>query len=114
MKDSANMMGVVYTEKTAALVASGASSDLYQFTNGIKGTGPMGFQAGIGSTKPGDKFYSPMWRISMIAWNDPAKASVLENTYDITSHGEQFKVTPAGMVVNCPFISAETIYAHMK
>lgn len=114
MEDPANMMGVVYTPKTAALVVSSASSDLYQFTNGIQGTGPMGFQAGIGSTKPGDQFYSPIWRISMITWNDASNASVLENTHDITSKGDQIKVMPAGMVVNCPFIDAETVYSHMK
>ena len=114
MEDPANMMGVVYTPKTAALVVSSASSDLYQFTNGIQGTGPMGFQAGIGSTKPGDQFYSPMWRISMITWNDASNASVLENSHDITSKGDQIKVMPAGMVVNCPFIDAATVYSHMK
>ena len=114
MKDPADMMGVIYTPKTADLIASSASSDLYQFTNGISGTGPMGFQAGIGSTKPGDQFYSPMWRISTITWNDAANASVLENSHDITSKGDQTKITPAGMIVNCPFIEASTVYSHMK
>jgi len=114
MKDPADMMGVIYTPKTADLVASSASSDLYQFTNGISGTGPMGFQAGIGSTKPDDQFYSPMWRISTITWNDATNASVLENSYDITSKSDQIKITPAGIVVNCPFIEASTVYSHMK
>ncbi len=114
MQDPAKMMGVVFANKTQATLVSSASSDLYQFTNGIKGTGPMGFQAGIGSTKPGDSAYSPLWRISLITWNDVSNASVLENAYDITSHSDQFKVASAGMVVNCPFINAETVYAHMK
>ena len=108
------MMGVTFANKTAALVVSSASSDLFQFTNGIQGTGPMGFQAGIGSTKPGDAAYSPIWRISMISWNDASSATVLENTHDITSHSDKIKVTPAGMVVNCPFIDANTVYTHMK
>ncbi|MBI3842748.1 MAG: hypothetical protein HY295_06380 [Thaumarchaeota archaeon] len=114
MQDPSNMMGVTFANKTAALIVSSASSDLFQFTNGIQGTGPMGFQAGIGSTKPGDVAYSPIWRISMISWNDASSASVLENTHDITSHSDKIKVTPAGMVVNCPFINANTVYTHMK
>ncbi len=114
MADPAMMMGVTLANKTQATLTSSASSDLFQFGNGIKGTGPMGFQAGIGGTKPGDQFYSPLWRISMISWNDPSSATVLQTSQDITSHGDQIKVMPMGMVVNCPFISADTVFAHMK
>ncbi|MBI1828001.1 MAG: hypothetical protein HY222_04365 [Thaumarchaeota archaeon] len=114
MADPAKMMGVILANKTQAALASSASSDLFQFGNGIKGTGPMGFQAGIGSTKPGDQFYSPLWRISMISWNDPSSATVLQTSQDITSHSDQTKVKAMGMIVNCPFISADTVFAHMK
>ncbi len=114
MADPAKMMGVILANKTQATFATSASSDLFQFMNGIKGTGPMGFQAGIGSTKPGDQFYSPLWRISVVSWNDPSMATVLENSHDITSHSDQTKITPMGMIVNCPFINAATVYSHMK
>ncbi len=114
MADPAKMMGVILANKTQATFASSASSDLYQFGNGIKGTGPMGFQPGIGSTKPGDQFYSPMWRISVISWNDPSKATLLENSHDITSHSDQTKIMSMNMVVNCPFFSADTVFSHMK
>jgi hypothetical protein len=36
--------------------------------NGINGTGPMGFQSGIGEAAPTDANYSPMWLISFIEW----------------------------------------------
>lgn len=114
MADPAKMMGVILANKTQATFTSSASSDLFQFGNGIKGTGPMGFQAGIGSTKPGDQFYSPIWRISVINWNDPSSATVLENTHDITTHNDQTKTMSMNMVVNCPFFSADTVFAHMK
>ena len=74
----------------------------------------MGFQAGIGSTKPGDAAYSPMWRISMITWKDPSNATVLENIHDINTLSKQFDVPPAGMVANCPFFSADAVFAHTK
>ncbi|MBI3639285.1 MAG: hypothetical protein HY223_03120 [Thaumarchaeota archaeon] len=114
MADPANMMGVILANKTQAALTSSASSDLFQFGNGITGTGPMGFQAGIGGTKQGDQFYSPLWRISVITWNDPSSATVLQTSQDISSHSDQIKVTAMGMIVNCPFISADTVFAHMK
>jgi len=114
MADPANMMGVILANKTQATLTTSASSDLFQFGNGITGTGPMGFQAGIGGTKQGDQFYSPLWRISVITWNDPSSATVLQTSQDITSHSDQIKVTAMGMIVNCPFISADTVFAHMK
>lgn len=103
----ANMMGVVYAPKTEALSLSQAAVDLFQFGNGIIGSGPMGFQAGIGASKPGDDNYSPMWRISFINWKDPGDARVLETLRDITKAGDKITVEPAmdgKHIVNCPFI----------
>ena len=105
MQGPADMMGVIFTNRTAAISSSTASSDLFQFGNGIKGTGPMGFQAGIGSTLPGDSNYSPIWRIQMINWNDPASATMLTSKKDIEDHSNQIAIMPSGMVVNCPFVS---------
>jgi hypothetical protein len=103
----ANMMGVVYAPKTENLASSAAAVDLFQFGNGITGSGPMGFQAGIGGANPGDANYSPMWRISFINWKDPGEARVLETLQDITKVREKITVEPAmdgKHVVNCPFI----------
>ena len=74
------MMGVVDDPKNAKLIANAAAVDLFQFMNGIKGTDPMGFQAGIGASALGDSNYSPMWRIYMIGWKDPSSAALLETT----------------------------------
>ena len=43
----ADALGVVFANKTGSVLKSGASSDLFVFTNGIKGTGPMEYQASI-------------------------------------------------------------------
>lgn len=51
----AEMMGVISAPTSANLIANSAAVDLYQFTNGIKGSGPMGFQAGIASGAQGDE-----------------------------------------------------------
>ncbi len=63
VKKVADALGVTFVNKTGAALLSGASSDLYVFTNGNKGTGPMGFQASIASANVGDIAYSPLWRI---------------------------------------------------
>jgi len=105
-QDVADMLGVLYVEKTGATLLSGASSDLYVFTNGIKGTGPMGFQASIGSTNVGDEFYSPLWRIQAATWKDPSYVNFLSTSKEITSAGSKGVLTTevAGAIVNCPFV----------
>jgi hypothetical protein len=99
---------------TQATFATSSSADLYQFSNGIQGSGPLGFQSGVGSVKEGDQYYSPMWRIQVVTWKDPSSATVLENTHDIASKIDQTTTMAAGFMVNCPFFSVETVYAHMK
>lgn len=113
----ASMMGVSHAPINEQLVGTPVAPGLFQFTNGINGSGPMGFQAGIGETVPGDQNYSPMWFISFIEWNDPSQARVLETVNDIAAMQQEglITVTPAmdGMhVVNCPFFDAETILEH--
>jgi hypothetical protein len=113
----ANMMGVTHVPLEEQLIGTPVAPGLFQFTNGINGSGPMGFQAGIGESAPGDQNYSPMWFISFIEWNDPSQARVLETVNDIAAMQQTglITVTPAmgGMhVVNCPFFDAETVFKH--
>ncbi|HET6517698.1 MAG TPA: hypothetical protein VFG25_05715 [Nitrosopumilaceae archaeon] len=107
----AGMMGVTNAPTSASLIANSAAVDLFQFNNGIKGSGPLGFQAGIAASAPGDKNYSPMWRIFMIGWNDPASAAVLENVGDINFYKQEGQINvniarpmDSDHIVNCPFI----------
>ena len=107
----AGMMGVTDAPSSASLIVNSAAVDLFQFMNGIKGSGPMGFQAGIAASAPGDSNYSPMWRIFMIGWDDPASAALLENKGDIDFYQQEGKINvnlarpmDADHIVNCPFI----------
>ena len=106
VKKVADDLGVVFVNKTGATLKSGSSSDLFVFTNGIKGTGPMGFQASIASTNVGDEAYSPLWRIQTVTWKDPSQAQFLTSLEEITEHAKQGHLTTevAGVVVNCPFV----------
>jgi len=107
----AGMMGVVSAPTTASLITSSAAVDLFQFKNGIIGSGPLGFQAGIAASAPGDANYSPMWRISGITWENPDDASLLETLQDISAFQKAGLVSTALLrpmdsdhIVNCPFI----------
>ena len=107
----AEMMGVTSTPTSAKLIANSAAVDLFQFTNGIKGSGPMGFQPGIAAGAPGDANYSPMWRIFVVDWKDPTDAALLQTTDDINFYANEGKINvnlarpmDSDHIVNCPFI----------
>ena len=106
VKEVADGLGVVFANKTSSALKSGGSSDLFVFTNGIKGTGPMGFQASIASTNAGDEAYSPLWRIQATTWKDPSHAELLTTAKEISTAGSNGKLTVgiAGAIVNCPFV----------
>jgi hypothetical protein len=116
----ASMMGVPFVAADENVIGTPVAPDLFQFTNGINGTGPMGFQAGIGSANPDDPSkYSPMWKIGFIEWKDPSQARVLENQNDINMMLEKglITLTPAmegRHIVNCPFFDVGTIFEHQK
>jgi hypothetical protein len=108
VKKVADDLGVVFVNKTGSTLKSGSSSELYVFTNGIKGNGPMGYQVSIASTNAGDEAYSPLWRIQSVKWKDPLQAQFLTSLNEITEHAKQSHLTTeiAGVVVNCPFVES--------
>jgi hypothetical protein len=106
VKEVADALGVLFVEKTGATLQTGASSNLWVFTNGIEGTGPMGFQASIAGSNVGDAGYSPLWRITAATWSDAGKAEFLTSTQQISSAVSTGSLTTetAGVIVNCPFV----------
>lgn len=107
----AESMGVVSSPSSANLIANSGAVDLFQFKNGIIGSGPLGFQPGIAAAALGDKNYSPMWRIYLVEWNDAESAKILETKSDIDSFraADMLSVsiarpTNSDHIVNCPFI----------
>lgn len=113
-KDVADALGVIQVEKLGKTLATSAASDLYVFTNGITGTGPAGFQASIGSTNAGDKYYSPFWRIQTASWADPEQARFLTMTSEISdaASNKELTTTLGGFIVNCPFIPTSETMSH--
>jgi hypothetical protein len=109
VKEVADALGVIHANKTGAALLTGASSDLWVFTNGIEGTGPMGFQASIAGSDVGDAGYSPLWRITAATWSDAAGAEFLTSRQQISSaiSAGMLATEVAGTIVNCPFVEVE-------
>ncbi len=109
VKEVADQLGVIFVNKTGSALKNGASSDLFVFTNGINGTGPMGFQASIAGTNVGNEAYSPLWRIQTVTWNTPSEAEFLRTVQEIWSNVSdgKLKIDIAGVVVNCPFVEID-------
>ena len=84
---------------------------LYYFVNGLKGTGPLGYQEGISNAQPGDSTYSPICKVSIITWNDPQNAKILENTNDIDAEKltgditiQTASVLDKNYILDCPIV----------
>ncbi len=89
-----------------------SARDVYHFTNGLQGSGPFGYQEGISNAQPGDSTYSPICKISIINWNDPNNAKLLENKNDIEyekSVGDitiqEAKVLDKNYILDCPIVN---------
>lgn len=93
-------------------ILDSSARDVYQFTNGLQGAGPFGYQEGISSAQPGDSTYSPICKISIIAWNDPQNAKVLENKNDIDFEKSAGNITvqeattlDKNYILDCPIVT---------
>lgn len=106
----AEVLGVPAAPKLANTLSSNVFSDMYQFKNGIKGAGPLGFQQSVLSSKL-DSNYIPVCRVSVVEWKDQADASILETVNDINKKQSDGKIRvqlarplSEDHVVNCPVI----------
>lgn len=87
-------------------VPAEALADVYVFDNGLEGMGPFGFQADVFDNPPGTIGYSPLRRVNIVTWGDPAKARELTSVAEVLSAKDAGEVTivQPGVVVNMPFV----------
>jgi hypothetical protein len=105
----ADIIGVPVSQKLANVLSGAAFTDMYQFKNGYKGSGELGFQASIISKL--DEDYIPVCRVSVVEWKDATSATVLETVSDINekkSDGDIYVTLARPLsedhVVNCPIV----------
>ncbi|MEW6286277.1 MAG: hypothetical protein AB1509_08610 [Chloroflexota bacterium] len=89
-----------------ANVPAESLADVYVFDNGLEGMGPFGFQADVFNNPPGTTGYSPLRRVNVVTWLDPAQARLLTSEAEVLAARDAGEVTIAqpGVVVNMPFV----------
>ena len=109
-KGPADIMKVPVSAGLAKAASSSILTDMYQFKNGIKGAGPLGFQPSILSTIP-DESYVPICRVSIVEWKNENSAVLLQTISDIESKkadGSIFVTLARPLsedhIVNCPIV----------
>lgn len=82
-------------------------ANVYVFTNGIKGGGPMGFQPDVFDHPPGDPSYSPLRALNLVTWKDERAARELQSAVEVKNAESQGLVTISrpGVVINMPFLT---------
>jgi hypothetical protein len=87
-------------------VPESATAKVYVFENGVKGSGPLGFQPDVFDNPPGTAGYSPLRRIVLVKWTDGVAARELKSAADVLAAEGAGELTTAmpGVVVNMPFM----------
>lgn len=105
------MMGSpVVTVPALAEVPDQALSNVYVFTNGVEPEdvrGPMGFQADVFDSAPGDDDYSPLRSVLLVTWDEGAEPRLLRSAAEIERALAVAEITveEPGAVVNIPFLT---------
>ncbi|MBI2330859.1 MAG: hypothetical protein HYU84_01540 [Chloroflexi bacterium] len=102
-----NMMkSPVVLVPSLANVPDESLANIYAFANGIEGSGPFGFQADVFDNPPGTDGYSPLRRLNVITWADPAAARVLTDVNDVLAAeaAGELTIKQPGVVINMPFV----------
>ncbi len=83
-----------------------ALANVYVFTNGIEGKGPLGFQADVFDNPPGSAGYSPLRRLNVVTWADESLARELKSAADVLAAEKAGALTieQPGVVINMPFV----------
>jgi len=105
------MMGVVHSPLNSELLTHSSINDIFQFKNGIKGSGSLGFQPSISSSSSDEENYSPISKIYLIEWHNSSFAQILQTKSDIDSFQDDDSLTVSiarptnnEFIINSPII----------
>ena len=89
-----------------AMTPESALNQAYGFTNGIPGDGPFGFQLPVVAAKPGDKGYSPFWKLNLVEWNQGINPMELKSVEEIVAAQQNGNLTvkKTDVIVDHPVI----------
>lgn len=105
-KLTAMMKSPVILVPSLAAVPAESLANVYVFTNGLKGSGPFGFQSDVFDNPPGTNGYTPLRRLNIVQWVNEPGARELKFAADVLKAKESGELTidQPGVVINMPFI----------
>ena len=100
------MKSPVIEVPSLANVPAESLANVYVFTNGVKGSGPLGFQADVFDNPPGTAGYTPLRRLNAVTWADETKARELTSAADVLAAeaAGDLTIEQPGVVINMPFV----------
>lgn len=81
-------------------------ANVYVFTNGIKGMGPLGFAPDVFDKPPGAEGYSPLRRLNLVTWADESISRELKSSAEVLAAegAGEIIIEQPGVVINMPFV----------
>lgn len=82
-------------------------ANVYIFKNGLKGSGPFGFQPDVFEKPPGANGYSPLRSVALLTWKNEGAARVLRSASEVEEALRKGEITVErpGVVVNMPMLT---------
>jgi hypothetical protein len=81
--------------------------NVFVFTNGIRGGGPLGFQRDVFDSTPKDANYSPLRRLNLVTWKEGQAVRELKSVQEVMdaeAKGE-LALSQPGVVINMPIVT---------
>lgn len=90
-----------------AEVPAAARDEMFVFTNGIEGMGPMGFQPDVFASMPGDDAYPPLRTVVLVSWHDDDAARELTSAdeVDADADADELELDETDVVVKMPVLT---------
>ncbi|HWP22967.1 MAG TPA: hypothetical protein VNM15_02125 [Candidatus Binatia bacterium] len=101
------MRSPVLVVPSLAQASNDMVADVYVFKNGVRGSGPFGFQPDVFDNPPGTDGYRPLRSINVVTWKNEEAARELRSKAEVKAAEQAGEITieRPGVVVNMPLLT---------
>jgi hypothetical protein len=89
-------------------LAGRGTGRVFVFANGVRRgpRGPLGYQADVFDSSPGQRGYRPLRRVVIVRWSPGARPRILRSAAAVAAAAAagELRATPTGWVVNMPVV----------